>query len=305
MKLPILSKEDVEKLINNCTVIGSPRRGGQKLVYPCNLPQGNYAIKFMLVDSISTLGEEEITLDLLDEVSARAKREVDTMKICSSPYLVKLGPIDITVASYNGQNIVYFSEEWLEGGDVSEEIQKSGILDIDAVIKLGIQIAEAIDELWSNTKIHRDIKPSNIFHRQDTGDFVLLDMGMAFDLSDKSLTTYGGIPCTKEYVSPEQLNIAKKRQMDFRSDLFNLGIVMYESVTGVHPFCKAKMTIDEIFNAIITLNPPEPQLLRPEIPKELSNIICRLLNKTPNLRYRNCNLLIKELQSVQQKLGGV
>lgn len=303
MKLPTLSESDIERLIDNCTVFGSPKRGGQKLVFPCKLPEGNYAIKFMLVNSVSDLGEDDI--DLLDEVSARAKREVDILKMCNSPYLIKPGPIDLTVSSYKDQNIVYFSEEWLEGQTVAEIIRNSGMLEINDVIKLGIHITEAINELWCHTKIHRDIKPSNILLRHDTGDFILLDMGIAFDLSDKSLTAYGRIPWTRGYISPEQLNIVNKRQIDFRSDLFCLGIVMYESITGIHPFCNNSMNDDEVFNAILTFSPKPPHLPRPEVPIELSSIICRLLSKAPNLRYRDCRLLIEDLQSIQQEYGGV
>lgn len=230
MGLPVLSEADVEIIIPNCKVIGDRCNGGQKVVFPCIINgDKKYAIKFMLVNpAIFEEGNPIITTDILDEITARAMREVEIMRKCDSPYLIKLGHIEFQRVSYKDQILILFSEEWVEGEDLSKELAKTKVLQIMDVIKLGTQITRAIQELWSQSKVHRDIKPGNILHCSHSGDFLLLDMGLAFDLSDKSLTAFGVIPCTRAYVSPEQLNIAKKRFMDFRSDLFNLGIVMYD-----------------------------------------------------------------------------
>lgn len=301
MGLPVLTANDVEAIIPNCKVIGEQCNGGQKIVFPCLIDDKKYAVKFMLVNpEIFSEGNPEISPDILDEITARAMREVQIMRKCDSPYLIKLGHIELQRISYNNQIIIFFSEEWVEGEDLSRELARAKVLQISDVIKLGIQITRAIQELWSESNIHRDIKPGNILHCFHSGDFLLLDMGLAFDLSDKSLTAFGRIPCTRAYVSPEQLNLAKKRFMDFRSDLFNLGIVMYECITGVHPFYKIGMTDMEIFARVISYDPPPPSNLRSEIPKGLNEVIMRLLGKNPHFRYRSCEQLIDALTKISE-----
>lgn len=302
MNLPNLTKDDVEAIVQGYKVIGPPMKGGQKLVFPCEGSTGKFALKFLLIDNDSTEDSDETTVDLFDEISARANREVETINACDSPYLIKLGPIGIQSIIYNGQKLVFFSEEWIIGDDVSAEIKNNKVLEIKDIVKLGIQISQAINELWKCAKIHRDIKPGNILHSSITGDFILLDMGMAFDLNDKSLTAIGRINGTKAYVSPEQLNIAKRRQMDFRSDLFNLGIVMYEAITGVHPFYKRGMTDDDLFTNILIYNPPAPSTIRSNVPKELDAVIGRLLGKSPHFRFRSCTQLIEALETILKSL---
>ncbi|OPX86926.1 MAG: Serine/threonine-protein kinase PknB [Pelotomaculum sp. PtaB.Bin104] len=304
MGLPAITETDVEIIIPGCKVVGDRCNGGQKVVFPCLINEKKYAIKFMLVN-LDILAEDnpEITTGILDEITARALREVEIMRKCDSPYLIKLGPVELQRVSYNDQIIILFSEEWVEGEDLSRELARTNVLQIMDVIKLGIQITSAIQELWSHSKVHRDIKPGNILHCSNSGDFLLLDMGLAFDLSDKSLTAFGQIPCTRTYVSPEQLNIAKKRSMDFRSDLFNLGIVMYESITGEHPFYKIGMSDMDIFSNVISYDPPPPSSLRRGISNELNDLIIRLLGKNPHFRYRSCEQLIVALKRILENMG--
>ena len=200
---------------------------------------------------------------------------------------------------YNNQNLLFFTEEWIEGYDLKRKLENDGPFSYNDTIKLGIDIAQAIEELWKHSKIHRDIKPGNIVYDKNSGQYILLDMGLAFDLEDKSLTAYGYIPGTKIYFSPEQLSIDKKRFMDFRSDLFSLGIVMYECVTGVHPFYVRGMSDDSLFHSILNDVPKRPSEYRNDMIKELDYIIMRLLGKSPHLRYRTCQQLIESLENAR------
>lgn len=277
------------------SVLGPPERGGQKLVFPTEIDGKKYALKAMLT-SPRTDDDEEA--EDLDEVTARARREVDTMNQVDSPHLVRLGPITLTAATIAGQEVLYFSEEWIDGNSIRALVMDSGPLAVNEVVRLGIHTAEAIKVLWSLAKIHRDVKPQNVMRRDSNGDFVLLDLGLVFDLGEDSLTMFGMVAGTPFYFSPEQTEFARKRQLDFRSDLFSLGIVLYESATGTHPFWAPGLAVPEVVGRILTHTPAPPSSIRADMPNELDEVIQRLLGKQAHLRYGSCDLLIDALDRV-------
>jgi len=281
-------------------------RGGQKLVFPCRISGQRCVLKFMLPNPSPTRDEEEDqTFDSTDEVTARARREVSIMGQCDSPYLVKLGPVPLTRTDYGAQSLIYFAEEFIEGEDLKAILGRQRVLTIRELVRLARNVTEAVRVLWQVRKIHRDIKPSNIMRRDATAEFVLLDMGMAFDLGDESYTPTGLVPGTPIYFSPEQTEFARKRQMDFRSDLFSLGIVLYEAACGIHPFRPpGVMSTYEVIANILTYHPPPPGQYRRDMSPELGATISRLLAKRPHLRYRSCESLDGVLSEIEAKLTG-
>lgn len=305
---PRLKAEDVCLIIPECQVIGKAMRGGQKIVFPCKIREEKYAVKFILLQELADKEEDDgDTTDSSDieEIRSRAQRELSIMKKVSSYNLIKMGAIDLTHIEYKDQDLLYYSEEWIEGKDLGTVLKEEVYLTADKVVKLGIDIAQAITQIWEQTKnVHRDIKPQNIIQRASDGSYVLLDLGMAFDLEDKSLTKMGYVPGTKIYFSPEQLDWKRKRDIDFRSDLFSLGIVMYQAITGVHPFYKQGMDDNDLFNHILNVNPIPPVLIRPDIPQEINDVIMRLLSKMPNARYRKAMFLVNKLRELLDNLEG-
>ena len=173
-----------------------------------------------------------------------------------------------------------------------------GNIGIDELLTLAQQVSMAISEIWNFSKIHRDIKPGNIMRKDSSGDFVLLDMGLVFDLRDRSLSD--SPVGTFLYCSPEQLDfINRRKKLDFRSDLFLLGIVLYEMSTGHHPYITSPTnTKMEVLNNIVNMNPEPPINLRNDIPMHLNKVILRLLAKSPSLRYRSIEKLRQELNSL-------
>lgn len=299
MALPIVTESDIGTLVPGVTAVGHPQKGGQKLVFPCTVSGVRCAIKVMLASpEPKDQGPNDGSEAFFDEVAERARREVAIIGQCDCPSLIKLGPIGLTRASLGAQSLVLFSEEWIDGRDLGRIIHEDGALSLGELIRLGNDVTNAIAALWSLQKVHRDIKPNNIMRRNGTGDFVLLDMGFALDLADQSLTSYGFIPGTQRYFSPEQTDLVRKRLLDFRSDLFQLGIVLYEAATRQHPFWRPGMTTLEATQAMLGSNPLSPKHYRPEIPAALEQIIVRLLAKKPHLRYRNCDVLCQALSSV-------
>ncbi len=261
--------------------------GGQKGVYRCKINDTRYALKILHQTEPDVQDDPSSdTEELFAEYRARAKREVSILEGVSCPYLVALGPLPLDTAALAGETVLYFTEEWIEGRDLADHLKASGPLELAQLKLLALQMAQALGELSSLNKVHRDIKPANIIKREGLDEYVLLDMGMALDLDDVSLTQFGAIVGTPKYFSPEQLDLARKRQLDFRSDLFSLGIVLYELGTGSHPFWKRGVSTGQLLDNLLRAEPIAPSQLTTSLPKEFDSIVLRLLAKEPHLRYR-------------------
>lgn len=287
MSLPTLIKDSILAAIPEIQDIGDFREGGQKKVYPCEIDGEQYALKIMFPSSVPNLSEDQEEYDeILDHITSRAMREVDILANCDSHYLVSMGPIHLTRAEIDGHDVIYFTEEWIDGDNIADIVSKHGALPIQDVLELGNNILSAIETIWAVQKIHRDIKPGNIMRRNEDGSFVLLDLGYAFALDESSLSAFGEVHGTPQYCSPEQFDYTKKRKLDFRSDLFSLGIVLYIATTGIHPFWKPGSTIREVIRAILAAPVAPPSQIRPDVPSELDDLILRMLAKKPHLRFR-------------------
>lgn len=298
MPVPQVGEGDVATIIPGLQNVRFLAQGGQKVVFSCDIEGQPYVLKFLLVESPPPDSMDEMTMPALDAVMARAQREVDTMSNISVPTLVRLGPIGLSTAEIKGQSLLYFTEEKIEGKDLKQLLNEQTVLPINDLISLGCDITIAIEAIWGLRRIHRDVKPSNIVRRDSDARFVLLDVGLAFDLEDISLTAPHVVVGTKAYLSPDQMEYTRKRHLDFRSDLFALGVVLYESATGQHPFATNCSSTTELMARILTDNPPMPTQIRGDIPVELEEVILRLLQKSPHLRYRSCQQLIRHLRQV-------
>ena len=241
-------------------------------------------------------GDTEVEAD--PEVIVRASREVETMRDCASSYMVKLGPIGLNFVEIEGQSLLYFTEELIDGSDLRSLLASAGPLAPDEIITLGIQITDAIKALWELGKIHRDIKPGNIM-RRTSGDFVLLDAGLAFDVIGESVSG-GFLVGTRIYFSPEQFDYSNRRTgLDFRSDIFALGVTMYEMATGNHPFWSRGQSSETFYSNVTSFTPQPPSSIVQDFPEELDEIILRMLGKSPHLRYRKCDHLTGALEAIR------
>ena len=312
---PTLRFDDVdEQMVNQLLPDYAPvsfvNRGGQKRVFKCEYQGAIWALKLHLVseDLGNTVhpattvvnGDDSETEPVLDQVTARARREVSALASCDTPHLPKIEPGGLQTLQYCNLSMLFYLEEFLDGESV-QALMRYGPLSEDDLRRLGVQVASAIDALWNcgggkHQLVHRDIKPANIMMRGD-GSFVLIDMGLAFDLLDVSLTDAGAIPGTKPYLTPDQLDYSNKRSMDFRTDMFSLGVVMYEAATQVHPFLRGGMSSAQLFTAIVRSKPEPITRHRSDLSAELVNVIDRLLAKRPHLRFRKCADLIKALET--------
>lgn len=300
MPFPNLSVDHIARAVPRASDISYLDKGGQKAVYRCAIEGSPFVLKFMRPNPrpLAGMGEADAETLAIDDVTARARREVETMRQCNSPHLVKMGPVELHSVEVDGEELICFSEELIEGETLKAAMRSKQ--SIEDVVNLGLHVADAIDVLWAFEKIHRDIKPGNIMRRKATGEYVLLDMGLVFDLNDESWSV--GPVGTPSYFSPEQMDFTNRRQvLDFRSDLFSLGTTMYQALTGAHPFIGSAMNSWDVFQNIKNMAPQPPNALRPDVPEGLNDVIMRLLGKRPALRYRKVSLFKEALLQIQKE----
>ena len=279
--------------------------GGQKRVFKCDYDGGPWALPLLPIsdDPAQSLDDDDTGFGFSsDQVIARLRREVGIMRQCDSPHLVKMGPIDVGSLEIENLSILYFLEEFIDGTDLKQIIAKEQ-MSVEEIKRVGTHVTTAIDDLWncgsSHQIIHRDLKPANVMRRADGGNYVVLDVGLAFNLSDKSISFPGQVPGTTLYFAPDRLETTNKRQMDYRTDMFSLGIILYEAATGKHPFYVKNMSITDLFKSILHAKPKPVSDIRVDLPNELAKIIMRLLAKKPHLRYRTCESLLTALKKVE------
>ena len=196
---------------------------------------------------------------------------------------------------------VFYVMEYLTGTDLKRELAK-GPMHFPRAIKIGLQLCDALEAVHGAGVIHRDIKPANIFliNHQGTDDFVkILDFGVAkLESTDGTLTTTTGRPLgTPAYMSPEQ---AAGEKVDPRSDLYSLGVVLYEMFTGRRPFQAASFGAYVVQH--MTTRPLKPsELAHPGAPisEEMDRTILRCLEKEPQARYPNVRDLAADLRRLQ------
>lgn len=251
--------------------------GGMAVVYKakCTLLNRFVAIKIL---------RSEFTND--EEFVKRFRIEAQSVASLSHPNVVSIYDVG------DQEDIHYIVMEYVDGLTLKEYINKHGALNWQDAIKITIQICSAIEHAHKNKIVHRDIKPHNILMTKE-GIAKVTDFGIARAVTSSTITMVGSTIGSVHYFSPEQ---ARGGFIDEKSDLYSLGIAMYEMVTGRVPFdgdtpvAVALKQIQEI--------PVEPRKYAPSLPYGVNEIIMKAVQKEQNLRYQSATAMIIDLNKV-------
>jgi serine/threonine protein kinase len=190
----------------------------------------------------------------------------------------------------------YVVTEYVHGGRTLAAFCKAGdALPVDVVVEVIFKCAKALHYAHSRGVIHRDIKPSNILYTQE-GDVRIIDFGIAL-VADSDLSRIEGIAGSPSYMSPEQV---QGKELTNRSDLYSLGAVMYELLTGSRPFRGGNLA--KLMHQIVYATPPPIHTLRREVPEELEEVVAIALQKDPDKRFKSGLDFAAALTRVHQKL---
>lgn len=260
MEKPMLGRYEVEKELG---------KGAMGLVYLGRDPKINrvVAIKTMALAA-------EFEADELDEVKARFFREAESAGRLSHPNIV-------TIYDAGEEfDLAYIAMELLKGDDLGPYIKRSKLLPVPEVLSIVSKTADALDYAHKKNIVHRDIKPANVMYDREDKIVKVTDFGIA-RITDSSKTKTGVVMGTPSYMSPEQLS---GKHVDGRSDLFSLGVMLYQMLAGELPF-KADSLATLMFK-ITNDEPTDIKLSRPDLPECLVNIVTRSLKKPVDERYQ-------------------
>lgn len=185
--------------------------------------------------------------------------------------------------------------EYVEGESLEELLKKKKTLSLGLSCKIVSQVASALDVAHRNCIIHRDIKPANILIRKKDSEVKLSDFGIACFLDKERRTALGVVLGSVWYMSPEQVK-GETRNVGRSSDIFSLGVVFYEMLTGEKPFT-GKLPGQIMLN-IVTCEPRAPHKLNPKIPKEISDLVLKMLAKEPENRLKSMKDIISVIRSI-------
>jgi serine/threonine-protein kinase len=269
---PFLGRYQVEKELG---------KGAMGVVYQGRDP------KIGRVVAIKTMAlAQEFEGDELNDARERFFREAETAGRLQHQNIVTI------FDAGEEHDLAYIAMEFLKGRDLVDRCKDGSLLPVPRVLSIVARVAEALAYAHRQNVVHRDIKPANIMYEDASDTVKVTDFGIA-RITDSSKTKTGLVLGTPSFMSPEQI---AGRKVDGRSDLYSLGVTLYQMLTGVLPFRGDSMA--ELMYKIANEEAPDLRTARKDLPERLAQVVARSLAKKPDLRYQDGEEFARDLRAV-------
>ncbi len=271
-------------LLGRYEIVAELGKGAMGVVYRANDPMLNRMV------AIKTINTEEAGHEGMAEYEARFYTEAKAAGGLNHPNIIIIYDIG------KSGHLVYMAMEYIEGRELRELLAQGQPLPVVQAVDVAAQVAEGLAYAHQHQVVHRDIKPANIMITPD-GRAKIADFGIARMRSSETRTQTGVILGSPKYISPEQ--VVGKRA-DHRSDIFSLGIILYECLTGATPFNGEGLSA--LMYQITNHDPALPSSANPQVPVMLDYIIAKVLAKAPEARYQSAADFANDLRECKSQL---
>jgi len=261
--------------IGNCRIVEEVASGGMAVVYRAIHDTLGRTVAIKALKTAAALEEH---------IATRFEREAKSLATLQHENIISVYDF------HREHGALFIVMEFVSGIDLYDLLDRSGRLPFDVAAIVALQVARALDYVHYRGIVHRDIKPANIMLARQ-GGVKLMDFGIARDKSFEDLTEAGTGIGTPAYMSPEQILGDK---LDARSDLFSLGIVLYQMLTGGKPFVEDEQR--SVMHKIRLERHPRVRKLNPDIPRELERIVDKCLEKQPRDRWQSAQQVVMALE---------
>ena len=282
-----LTNMDTKPTLGRYEVTGELGRGAMGVVYKGVDPKIHRTV------AIKTVSLSDFDDDMVDEMKERFFREAESAGLMTHPNIVTIFDCG------EEHDLAFIAMEYLKGEDLEDYTKKGSLLAMTETLSVVSNVADALDYAHAKGIVHRDIKPANIMRIKETKEIKVTDFGIA-RITSSSKTKTGVILGTPSYMSPEQ--IAGKK-VDGRSDIFSLGVVLFEMLTGQKPFTGQDMT--SMMYKIAKEKHPRARSINPKIPQVIEKIIDKALEKDEEKRYQRAGQMAEHLKKVIAKIDEI
>jgi len=273
-------------MLGRYEIVAEIGKGAMGVVYRANDPMLNRTV------AIKTINMAEAEAEGVAEYEARFYTEAKAAGSLNHPNVIIIYDIG------KSGNLVYMAMEYIEGRELRELLAEGKPMPVVQAVDIAAQVADGLAYAHQHQVVHRDVKPANILITPE-GRAKIADFGIARMRTNESRTQTGVIMGSPKYISPEQ--VVGKRA-DHRSDIFSLGVILYQALTGGTPFNGEGLSA--LMYQITNHEPPPPSSINAQVPVMLDYIMAKVLAKTPESRYQSAADMANDLRECRVQIEG-